>query len=116
MTMELLGIFVPKRLDFTRTAVEVVEEPPAPALPPSSSKAAQILAEVAEKARQKPKDEPRAIYGSVSNADVLTEIRTLLARNDEAARIQLHEDDIKFVTKKEGEDSKRVKTLGEFEI
>ena len=56
-----------------------------------------------------------SIYGSVSALDVLNLIRSLLANNEEASRINLSEDDLQFLNVK-GDGDKRLKHLGEFLI
>ena len=56
-----------------------------------------------------------SIYGSVSALDVLNHIRSTLAGNEEASRIALSEDNIRFLNVK-GDDDKRLKHLGEFLI
>jgi len=56
------------------------------------------------------------IYGSVTTADIATSIRALLAHNDEAARITLSADNIKFVDLANSDDHTRVKHLGDFTI
>lgn len=57
-----------------------------------------------------------AIHGSVSTKDIVQFIRSKLSHNDEAARVSVSEDDVKFINLPEGEDSRRVKRLGQFEI
>lgn len=56
-----------------------------------------------------------SIYGSVSSLDVLNSIRSVLANNEEASRINLSEGDIRFLNVR-GDDDKRLKHLGEFLI
>jgi hypothetical protein len=86
--MDLLGVLLPAKIDFVR-AVHA-ESPDAT-------------------------DESIPIYGSVSTTDIVQEIRTLLAHNDEAARITLDESDVKFVDV-ELEDPTRAKHLGTFPV
>lgn len=57
-----------------------------------------------------------AIYGSVSTADIAAYIKKNIGYNDEAAQIQISEKDIVFIGLPEGEDSTRVKHLGQFEV
>jgi hypothetical protein len=84
--MDLLGVLLPPRIDFIR-AVHA-ESPDAT-------------------------DQAIPIFGSVSTADIVQEIRALLAHNDEAARITLDESDVKFVDAGM-EDPTRAKHLGTF--
>jgi ribosomal protein L9 len=56
------------------------------------------------------------IYGSVSTADIATSIKALLAHNDEAARITLSEENIKFVDIGDTDDPTKVKHLGDYNI
>jgi hypothetical protein len=86
--MDLLGVLLPARIDFVR------------AVHAENSHAT---------------DESRPIYGSVSTTDIVQEIRTLMAHNDEAARITVDESDIKFVDV-ELEDPTRAKHLGTYHI
>lgn len=109
-----MKIFVPARIDFHRTPIEgEAQNNPAPAPNNAVSGAASILA-----AAERPTSRPAttSIYGSVSTADVLASIRNDLARNDEAARIVLTEEDVKFTNLREGDETNRVKRLGEFEV
>ena len=64
----------------------------------------------------KPDSQDDAIYGSVSTQDVVQSIRSEISHNDEAARISVSEDDVKFLNVSEGEDGRRVKRLGQFEV
>jgi len=64
----------------------------------------------------KPDSQDHAIYGSVSTQDIVQSIRSELSYNNEAARVSLAEDDIKFLNLPEGEDGRRVKRLGRFEV
>lgn len=86
--MDLLGVLLPQRLDFVRAP---------------RGEAPDVI------------DQTIPIFGSVSTADIVQEIRSLLAHNDEAARITLDERDIEFVDVKL-EDPTRVKHLGMFAI
>lgn len=54
----------------------------------------------------------KAIFGSVSTADVLASIKTALTSDPEAIRIPLEARSIRFI----GEETDRVKQLGEFEV
>lgn len=59
---------------------------------------------------------PIAIYGSVTTTDVSNHIKEYVAYNDEASRVTLSEDDIRFTGLSELEESTRVKHLGEYEV
>lgn len=108
-----MKIFVPARIDFHRTPIEgEAHNTSASALNNAVSGAASILA-----AAERPsKHAPTSIYGSVSTADILSSIRNDLARNDEAARIVLTEEDVRIVNLAEGDETGRVKRLGDFEV
>lgn len=121
---ELLSILLPPRLDFYRQPIE--QPPPEPAAPPPRQErqpsfggaAADLLAARTPQsvAPEAPKlAGARAIYGSVSTHDVLVAMRAALAENDEAARVVLSEEDIKFMETAEG-DTDRVKHIGEYNI
>lgn len=62
----------------------------------------------------------RAIFGSVSTADVATAMRAVMARNDEAARVLFGEEDIRFLNVKAGDqvlqETDRVKNVGEYQV
>ncbi|KAK5125800.1 hypothetical protein LTR85_012076 [Meristemomyces frigidus] len=126
---ELIEIFVPARLEFYRQPI-MEEKEPEPAAPPEPSKrplrsfgsgaGAELLAarsQPSEVSKPKPTG-PQAIYGSVSTADVLSAIKARMAENDEAARVVLHAEDIKFVdlmTDAQPE-TDRVKFVGDFAV
>ncbi|CAA9966641.1 ribosomal protein l9 rnase h1 [Pyrenophora teres f. maculata] len=107
-SMELLDTFVPPTIDFYRQRIEQESQPRARM---GASGAADILTAVA---MSKAKSSPDAIYGSVSNADLVSTIRGALAHNDEAARVILNEADVKFLSGHEEGDPSRVKQLGTF--
>jgi hypothetical protein len=86
--MDLLGVLLPSRLDFSRA----------------------VHAESPDTT-----DDSIPIYGSVSTTDIAQEIRKLLLHNDEAARITLNDDDVKFVDV-ELEDPTRVKFIGVYNV
>ncbi|TID24842.1 putative prephenate dehydrogenase [NADP(+)] [Venturia nashicola] len=86
--MDLIGVLLPQKLEFVRA--------------PRSDAPDAI-------------DQTVPIFGSVSTADIVQEIRSLLSHNDEAARITLDEDDIEFMDVKL-EDPSRIKHLGVFPI
>lgn len=72
----------------------------------------------------KDQEQSGAIFGSVSIADIVSNIKALLAMrateegNEDAARVVLQAEDIRLLHKglAESDESDRVKTLGEFEI
>lgn len=108
-SMDLIHAFVPSTIDFYRQPIEQ-ESQPRPRY--GASGAADILTAAAMGNRAKA--HPDAIYGSVSTADLVQTIRAALAHNDEAARVILHEADVRFVTGHEEGDASRVKKLGVF--
>jgi len=109
--MELISTFVPPTIDFARQPIEQEKTEPKRY---GASSAADILN--AAMTASKPKDVANAIYGSVSSADVVATIKSALAHNDEAARVNLSESDVKFITGHEGDDGSRVKQLGTFRV
>jgi hypothetical protein len=52
----------------------------------------------------------------VSTQDIAQSIRSEISHNDEAARVSVSEDDVKFLNVPEGEDNRRIKKLGHFEV
>lgn len=126
-SMELVEIFVPKRLDFYRQPI-IEEKTPEPAPAPEQYKkpkftmggaagdlmAARQRTPAPEKPRRK--EEKQAIYGSVSVQDVLVAMRAAMATNDEAARVVLQEGDVNFVDLPESEEMGKVKHVGEFSV
>lgn len=99
-SVELLRILVPTRLDFFRVPIGREEAPSAAAEDAPSPQSEQ---------------QKTAIHGSVSTADVAANITAILATNDEAARIRLSDTDVSFRVA-EGEDSRRVRHVGDFEV
>ncbi|KAK4495922.1 hypothetical protein PRZ48_013190 [Zasmidium cellare] len=122
-SLQLLEIFVGPRLDFYRQPIlEEKEKEPEETKPQprresprtASSAAFDLLA--ARTSQPKPeKTGPLAIYGSVSRHDVLVHIRAAIARNDEAAKVILEENDIEFLDA-EVEREGKVKHVGDFTI
>ncbi|KAF2145164.1 uncharacterized protein K452DRAFT_284549, partial [Aplosporella prunicola CBS 121167] len=116
--MELIDNFIPPRLDFSRPVIEA-PAPEAPATPQRSrgqfSSAADVLA-AASMAAAKQKPEETAIHGSVSTSDIASSIKAMLADNEEASRVVLSEADVHFISGTTGEDTDRVKHVGEFEV
>lgn len=125
---ELVEIFVPARLDFYRQPI-LEEKEPEVVLTPEQKRAlrgfgtgagAELLqarTQPAETSKPKPAG-PQAIYGSVSTADVLSAVKAVMANNDEAARVVLHAEDIKFVDLMADAqpETDRVKFVGEFAV
>jgi ribosomal protein L9 len=109
--MELITIFSPATIDFVRQPIEEENSPSGPRL--GASETADILAaaEKAEKSAGK-----TGIYGSVTTADVAASIRESLADNEEAARVILSENDIRFVEGLVDGETSRVKHLGKFKV
>lgn len=119
---ELVEIFVPQRLDFYRPPI-VEEKEPEPSAPelkkqPQLGGAAGELMAARQRKPEKPKEKPQAIYGSVTLQDVLMSMRAAMAENDEARRVVLHEQDLRFVDlpELEGAEAGRLKHVGEFKI
>ncbi|CAK3912602.1 Hypothetical predicted protein [Lecanosticta acicola] len=120
---QLLEIFVKPVLQFYRQPIleEAEPEPEGPASEPkrerqrtASSAAADLLAARTAKPKPKPAG-PQGIYGSVSTHDILVHVRAALATNDEAARVILGEEDIRFLDR-EVETERKVKHVGDFTI
>jgi len=109
--MELITIFSPSTIDFIRQPIEEENSPSLPRL--GASETADILAaaEKAEKSAGK-----TGIYGSVTTADVAASIRESLADNEEAARVILSENDIRFIEGLVDSETSRVKHLGKFKV
>nr|POF13202.1 hypothetical protein CFP56_10350 [Quercus suber] len=130
-SMELLDIFVPRKLDFYRQPIiEEVKEaeqkssiPEEPAKPTRKPRAlygagADLMAARDRGPEQLKSAAPQAIYGSVSTHDVLVAMRAAMANNDESARVVLLEEDLSFVDLPdlEGVEAGRVKHVGDFTI
>lgn len=108
--MELLTTFVPPTIEFARQAIEQEKVDSKPRY--GTSAAADVLTAAV---MAKPRTLANAIYGSVSTADVVATIKTALEHNDEAARVILSENDVRFVDGHEGDET-RVKQLGSFKV
>ena len=68
-----------------------------------------------------PKPGPIPIYGSVTTADITTNIKAVLAaraaEDDDSARVVLHAEDVFIVQEAQATDeSDRIKALGDYEI
>jgi hypothetical protein len=109
--MELIDTFVSPTIDFARQPIE--HEKADTGTQFGASGAADIL--MAASMASKPKA-ANGIYGSVSTADVVATIKAALAHNDEAARVLLSENDVRFVTGHDEDDTSRVKQLGTFKV
>jgi hypothetical protein len=105
-SIDLLDVLLPSKLEFIRPAIEAVETDQYKNLPK----------EVADILQQSASTGPVAIYGSVSTTDIANLIKESVSYNDEASRVALSDNDIRFVGVSELEESTRVKHLGEYEI
>lgn len=125
-SMQLIDIFVPQRLDFYRQPI-VEEVKPEPEKPKRATQniGSGIAAELfAARAQAVKMDElaknakPQAIYGSVSTQNVLDAVKAALATNDESARVNITDEDVKFVETGAGteEAGKVVKHVGDFTV
>ena len=121
---ELVEIFVPARLEFYRQPIleekeaeQPSPEPKKPLRPLGTGIAADLLAARADRPATVKPAGPQAIYGSVSTADILAAVKAVMAENDEAARVVLHAEDVRFVgLRGEGGETDRVKVVGEFGV
>ena len=123
---ELLEIFVGPRIEFYRQPIMEEkdvdelkhEDKKAEAQFEGSGPAAELAAARIPVVKTAVKTGPTPIYGSVSALDVLQAVRATIARNDEAARVVLQEEDISFVDLPEAEHSEagKVKHIGDFTI
>jgi hypothetical protein len=110
--MELLTTFIPPTIDFARQPIEEDKVQMKPRY--GVSDAADILSQVAMANKHKPA--ANGIYGSVSTVDIVATIKSALAHNDEAARVILTENDVRFVEGHVEGDASRVKQLGTFKV
>ncbi|KAF2016164.1 hypothetical protein BU24DRAFT_422506 [Aaosphaeria arxii CBS 175.79] len=110
--MELLTTFAPPTIDFTRQPIDQDQVLSKPRY--GATGAADILTAAAMS--NKPKTPANGIYGSVSTADVVASIRAALSHNDEAARVIITENDIRFIEGHAEGDESRVKQLGKFKV
>ncbi|KAF2747374.1 hypothetical protein M011DRAFT_402907 [Sporormia fimetaria CBS 119925] len=111
-SMELLTTFIPPTIEFSRQRIEQDEVESKPRY--GASNAADILTAAAM--ASKPKVSKNAIYGSVSTADVVSTIKAALSHNDEAARVVVSENDVRFVQKGADSDPTKIKELGTFKV
>lgn len=112
--MKILSEVVPANIEFYRKPIAVTQAPTpkhSPSIPASSA-----LSEAALEAQgpAPPVQEQAGIYGSVSTADIVANLKAILANSEEGSRVILAPEDVSFVEKTDEKD--RVKTLGIFEI
>jgi ribosomal protein L9 len=105
-SLDLLAVLLPSKLEFFRPVIEVTEQEQNKNLPK----------EITDILHQSGVAGPVAIYGSVSTTDIANNIKDYVAYNDEASRVTLSDNDIRFVGLSELEETTRVKHLGEYEI
>jgi hypothetical protein len=116
---ELVELFVGPRIEFYRQPIiEELEVKSPESLVEGTGAAADLMAARRPVAKPVVRAGPTPIYGSVSALDVLQAVRATMARNDEAARVVLHEEDIQFVDLPETEHSEagKVKHVGDFTV
>lgn len=122
-SIQLLEIFVEPRLDFYRQPI-MEEKESEPEKPKEESKrertrtASSAAFDLLAARSSQPKSEvvaPLAIYGSVSKHDVLIHMRAAIARNDEAAKVIIQEEDIVFLDRSVEAEGK-IKHVGDFTI
>ena len=124
----LIDAYVPQYLEFFRPVISISETERAESSSPqitSSLAASLAAADLAEALAPPSKSQPSAIYGSVSTADIVANIKALMtsggdsAEAEEAARVVLSSEDI-TIEREEGaqvgEELDRIKTLGDFII
>jgi len=104
--IDLLHVLLPAKMEFFRTAIEKADQ---------EQKKSSIPKEVAA-ILSTANTGPIPIYGSVSTSDIAINIKELVAYNDEAARVPLSDEDIRFIGLSELEEPTRVKHLGDYEI
>lgn len=110
--MQVVNELLPANLDFYRTPIAItVSKKLSPSIPASSA--------ISDAAQQSTVDtvsipENASIYGSVSTADIIANLKAILAEDQEGARVVLSPEDIMFV--KETQEKDRVKNLGVYEI
>lgn len=110
--MEIISNLLPANLDFYRTPISVPEPPPqrySLSVPATSAVSAAALEAIPSAAPAKTN-----IYGSVSTMDIATNLKAILAEDEEGSRVVLSHEEISFV--EEADDKDRVKHLGTFEI
>lgn len=113
---ELISVFVPSTIDFHRQPIEPDTAHNSEDHQGASDAADILTAALAASAKPISKPGATGIYGSVSTADVASTIKALLKHNDEAARVILTEQDIRFVDGLIEGETTRVKHLGRFTV
>jgi hypothetical protein len=106
---------VPEALIFHRKPIHTLAaESQATSTPPKERRSPLLAHHDPEPAPtpKEPEVDLKAIFGSVSTADVLASIKAALTSDSEAIRIPLELRSIRFT----GEETDRVKQLGEFEV
>ncbi|KAG9563406.1 hypothetical protein KCU77_g17924, partial [Aureobasidium melanogenum] len=122
-SIELLSMLLPPVMDFRRrpqeSAAPVPETPAAPVKKERgfSSAAADLLAAQAAPATTS-SSSATPIFGTVSNADVVSRIIHLLSENQEASRIVLSAEDVKFVnlSSQTAAEADKIRHLGEYKL
>lgn len=110
--MAVLAMLLPANIDFYRTPIATPAATPqrhSPSIPTSSALSAAALEGVEPESPSKV-----SIYGSVTTSDIASNLKAILAEDEEGARVVLSPEEILFV--EEGEEYDRVKHLGVFEI
>lgn len=101
----ILEDLLPPNLDFYRTTITI----PTKKISPSISSSSAIAA-----AAQSAKADSNKIHGSVSTSDIATNLKAILAEDEQGARVVISPEQISFVQRTEEKD--RVKQLGVFDI
>ncbi|TAQ87093.1 hypothetical protein B7494_g4565 [Chlorociboria aeruginascens] len=109
---KLLSMILPLNLNFYRTPITIIQAP-AQKMSPSISAGASLSA-AASQGKEIKRIQTTDIYGSVTTADIVANLKAILAEDEEGARVVLSPEDISFVEDMEEKD--RVKRLGIFEI
>ncbi|KAG0649726.1 hypothetical protein D0Z07_3901 [Hyphodiscus hymeniophilus] len=115
----IIAKLVPENLEFYRTPMPA--PPPPKKLSPSLASSSAISAAAAKAAIENAKRDPQqlarpAIYGSVSIADVVANIKAILWEDIEGSRVILSTENVSFVEQSSLKDKDRVKHLGSFTI
>ena len=109
--VEVLDILLPSNIDFYRQPITTSTTPirHSPSVPTTSA-----ISEAAQEGSTSNIPLQTSIYGSVTVADIISNIKALLAEDFEGSRVVLSPEDVSFVEQSEEQD--RVKHLGTFEI
>jgi hypothetical protein len=110
---ELIEIFIPKRLDFPRTAIAGNKPEDQRS---AFSAGAELLA--ARTGGVGVNDKLAPIYGSVTLHDVAVVMRAAMDTNDEARRVVINQDDLTFIDLPASSeaDADRIKNIGDFVV